>query len=146
MNDKFEFIENPIISDYILEGYTSILKDKHKVKVTLDIEEEASNFEDFKSLAKVSGSRISLLNNKTFEKLKDEISNEITQSSYSQSDYSPKDEDYNNLKNELQVDQINFYEEDFMLIFLAKNNFPDSKIFCQVNDDFEIENIEVINN
>ncbi|MBW1296761.1 hypothetical protein [Aquimarina litoralis] len=142
--DAFEFIESPSIHNGILEGYAMMFEDSYKVKVTLDIEKETSNIEDFRSLANVSYDRISRLNLERFKILKKEITNRITTSSYSQSEYIPTEKDFHSLQNELKIDQINFYTEDFVLLFYAKNNFPDSTIYIQLNDAFEIENIEVL--
>lgn len=142
--DAFEFIESPSIHNGILEGYALILENSNRVKVTLDIEKETSNIEDFRSLANVSWDRISRLNLERFEILKKEIADQITKSSYSQSEYIPTEKGFNSLQNELKIDQINFYKEDFVLLFSAKNNFPNSTIYIQSNDAFEIENIEVL--
>lgn len=142
--EVFEFIESPNINDGILEGYVLTLENSNRVKVTLDIEKETSNIKDFRSLAKVSYDRISHLNLERLDILKKEIADQITKSSYSQSEYTPTEKDFNSLQNELKIDQINFYKEDFVLLFSAKNNFPDSTIYIQSNDAFEIENIEVL--
>ncbi|WP_299902877.1 hypothetical protein [uncultured Aquimarina sp.] len=142
--DAFEFIESPNINDAILEGYALILENSNRVKVTLDIEKETSNIKDFRSLANVSCDRISRLNLERLEILKKEIADQITKSSYSQSEYTPTEKDSNSLQNELKIDQINFYTEDFVLLFSANNNFPNSTIYIQLNDAFEIENIEVL--
>lgn len=144
MSDKFEFIENPLIQGEILEGFASILGGKYRIKVTLDIEQEPSKIEDFKPLAKIAFSRIKLLNNDILEGIKNKISIEITEASYSQTNYSAKDEDFHNLNKELEINQINFYEEDLVMVFSADKNFPDCKIYCQINDAFEIENIEIL--
>ena len=100
--DAFEFIESPSIHNGILEGYTPILENSNRVKVTLDIEKETSNIEDFRSIANVSWDRISRLNLERFEILRKEIADQITKSSYSQSEYIPTEKDFNSLQNEIK--------------------------------------------
>lgn len=115
------------------------------VKLKFDEEVAASKTSIIESLLnKVSQFIISLNNIDDYKKILNELALEITDASYSQSDYNPNTQDYVDLVSDFRLKQITFYIEEIALLFEAKNNFPDMIIFCQIDEYLDIQDVNVV--
>lgn len=133
-------LKNISLSSKVLSGYTNTSFSKNDlIKVTYCIEKNGPvNITDFDKLIHYSESAFKNLNQESIDSIKVSISKELTDSSFNQSDYKPTEEDYIVLKQSLDIKQINFYEEDFVIELVSKPVYPDMKITCQLSYDFEI--------
>ena len=137
---NYKILKNISLSSKVLSGYTNIsFSKKDLIKVTYCIEKnEPINITDFDKIIHYSENIFKNLNQESIDSIKLSISKELTDSSFSQSDYKPTEEDYIVLKQSLDIMQINFYEEDFVMEFVSKPVYPDMKITSQLSYDFEI--------
>ena len=132
------------LTNNCLEGFLFLPVFDWKVKVTLNFEEETPSLEKMKFFFIKSENRLTQLNKFLMQKLFSDISRELTDSSYSQSDYLPQKEDYTKLEKDLMIIQINFFEEDMVMILDSKEIYPNMKIYCQLDDDLEIIDLNIV--
>lgn len=145
MNKDFNWLGNYQIKDNLLNGIISIKGVKKPLKVVFDLEleEEIEEIKDFNELIANSKQLINSLTREAIEQLLLEISTELNESSYSQSDYKPNERDILHLKNDLKIQEIIFYEDGAMVMLESQKYFEDAKIHCQINEGLEIEDLSV---
>ncbi|WP_415326073.1 hypothetical protein [Chryseobacterium sp. MMS23-Vi53] len=137
--DKFKNLK---LEDEIVTGkYNFQNKD---LNIEFDLEEDDVEMDDFSELISDSEEWIEKFSTEKLNEIKTELSKELTDSAYSDSDYKVTEEDYKNLENELNITEIRFFPDDVIsLIFEAKKEYPDMDIYCQINKEFEIEDVMV---
>lgn len=137
---NYKILKNISLDSKVLSGYTKTsFSKKDLIKVTYWIEKnEPIDINDFDKIIHYSENIFKTLNQEAIDSIKVSISKELTDSSFSQSDYKPTEEDYIVLKQSLDIMQINFYEEDFVMELVSKPVYPDMKITSQLSYDFEI--------
>lgn len=137
--------ENLAIEDDILKGtYDSPVTGR--ITVELDLEEEDTVMENFSGLISASETWIGRLTQEKLDELKRKMSLELTDSAYAGSSYKPGQQDYDGLAAELTLLSIHFFQDDaFSLVFQAKKEYPDMLIWCQIDEDLEIEDLVVDN-
>ena len=113
------------------------------VKLKFDEEVATSKTSMIESLLNKVSQFIVSLNTYNYKKILNELALEITDASYSQSDYNPNTQDYVDLISDFRLKQITFYIEEIVLLFEAKDNFPDMNIFCQIDENLEIQDVSV---
>ncbi|NML59202.1 hypothetical protein [Chryseobacterium cheonjiense] len=114
------------------------------IAVEFDLEEDDLTMEDFSELIKDSENWIESFSNENLNTLKSEIAKELTDSAYAGLSHKVSEEDYKNLEAELMLKEIHFFPEEVIsLILEAKKEYPDMDIYCQINKQFEIEDLMV---
>lgn len=133
--------ENLAIEDDILKGtYDSPVTGK--ITVEFDLEEEDPVMKNFSGLISASQSWIGELTQEKLNELKRKMSLELTDSAYAGSGYKPGQQDYDGLAAELTLVSILFFQDAaFSLVFQAKKEYPDMLIWCQIDEDLEIEDL-----
>lgn len=120
---------------------------KKKIAFTIELEEDIDNHKfsinDFNILRAKLITMIDKLDLDKLDFIKSVIAKKVTDSSYSQLNYQPTKQDYQKLKEDLELESIYFYESDFLIFFKAKNNFPDMSISAQIENDFKIVDVVV---
>ncbi|MFK7786085.1 MAG: hypothetical protein AB8B56_13270 [Crocinitomicaceae bacterium] len=134
------------VEDGHLRGGIFLESQLTNVEVLFDLESEGGTQEldDFKDI--VSSYRtfiIELLAETKLSILKERISKEITDASYSQSDSNARKEDYQELQEDLTIIKISFYREDMVLNFVAEKVYKDAHIYCQLDKDWVVDDIHM---
>lgn len=137
--------ENLKIEDDIVKGvYDSPVAGN--IAVEFDLEEDDPVMDDFSGLISASETWIEKLTQNKLDDLKRKMSIELTDSAYMGSDYKPNQQDYDGLAEELTLIKMRFFQDSgFSLVFQAKKEYPDMLIWCQIDEDLEIEDLIVGN-
>jgi len=72
-----------------------------------------------------------------------EISIEINQACYEQSDYEPTESDNKKLANDLRIMNITAYFDDLVFIYYSGSFLPDMEISAQITYEGKLENLEI---
>lgn len=72
-----------------------------------------------------------------------DISIEINQAYYEQSDYEPTEFDNKELANDLMIINITAYFDDLIFIYYSGSFLPDMEISAQITYEGELENLEI---
>ena len=72
-----------------------------------------------------------------------DISIEINQACYEQSDYEPTELDNKELANDLMIINITAYFDDLVFIYYSGSFLPDMEISAQITYEGELENLEI---
>ena len=72
-----------------------------------------------------------------------DISIEINQACYEQSDYEPTKLDNKELANDLKIVNITAYFDDLVFIYYSGSFLPDMEISAQITYEGELENLEI---
>lgn len=72
-----------------------------------------------------------------------DISIEINQACYEQSDYEPTEFDNKELANDLMIINITAYFDDLVFIYYSGSFLPDMEISAQITYEGELENLEI---
>ena len=72
-----------------------------------------------------------------------DISIEINQACYEQSDYEPTEFDIKELANDLMIINITAYFDDLVFIYYSGSFLPDMEISAQITYEGELENLEI---
>ena len=72
-----------------------------------------------------------------------DISIEINQACYEQSDYEPTELDNKELANDLKIVNITAYFDDLLFIYYSGSFLPDMEISAQITYEGELENLEI---
>lgn len=137
--------ENLKIEDDILKG-TCNSPVTGNIAVEFDLEEDDPAMEDFSGLISASETWIGKLTQDKLDELKQKMGIELTDSAYMGSDYKPNQQDYDGLTEELTLISVRFFQDSsFSLVFQAKKEYPDMLIWCQIDEDLEIEDLIVGN-
>jgi hypothetical protein len=70
----------------------------------------------------------------------EEAAAEITESAY---EGERREEEYLNLKNDLSLNEIHFFEEDLIITLISPQIFPKNTINVQINYSFNIEDLTI---
>ena len=143
MNQKFNFIKSPKIENNILVGTTNLSAYKDDIVVNFDIEDTTDDINDFLEIVTIAKIFIDKLNENGLSEIYTEVSKQLTEASYSQSDYEPTEEDFTELRNDIKINQINFYEDDAVIILHAEKVFRGMEITCQIDYDFQIDDVTI---
>lgn len=137
--------ENLKIEDDILKGiYDSSVTGN--ITVEFDLEEDDPVMDDFSELISASETWIKKLTQNKLDDLKRKMAIELTDSAYMDSDYKPNQQDYDGLAKELTLISMRFFQDPcYSLVFQAKKEYPDMLIWCQVDEDLEIDDLIVGN-
>lgn len=137
--------ENLKIEDDILKGiYNSSVTGN--ITVEFDLEEDDPAMDDFSELISASETWIKKLTQNKLDDLKRKMAIELTDSAYIDSDYKPNQQDYDGLAEELTLISMRFFQDSgFSLVFQAKKEYPDMLIWCQIDEDMEIDDLIVGN-
>lgn len=136
--------ENLKIEDEVLKG-TCNSPITGNIEVEFDLEEDGAAMEDFSELISASETWIGKLTKEKLDELKRKMSLELTDSAYTGSGYKPGQQDYDGLAAELTLVSIRFFQDAYSLVFQAKKEYPDMLIWCQVDEDMEMEDLMVDN-
>ena len=72
-----------------------------------------------------------------------EVSIEINQACYEQSDYEPTESDNKELANDLRIMNITAYFDDLVFIYYFNSFLPDMEISAQITYEGKLENLEI---
>ena len=72
-----------------------------------------------------------------------EISIEINQACYEQSDYEPTESDNKELANDLRIMNITAYFDDLVFIYYSGSFLPDMEISAQITYEGKLESLEI---
>ena len=72
-----------------------------------------------------------------------DISIEINQACYEQSDYEPTELDNKELANDLKIVNTTAYLDDLLFIYYSGSFLPDMEISAQITYEGELENLEI---
>ena len=72
-----------------------------------------------------------------------DISIEINQACYEQSDYEPTESDNKKLANDLRIMNITAYFDDLVFIYYSGSFLPDMEISAQITYEGKLENLEI---
>ena len=72
-----------------------------------------------------------------------DISIEINQACYEQSDYEPAEFDNKELANDLKIVNITAYFDELVFIYYSGSFLPDMEISAQITYEGELENLEI---
>lgn len=72
-----------------------------------------------------------------------DISIEINQACYEQSDYEPTEFDNKEIANDLMIINITAYFDDLVFIYYSGSFLPDMEISAQITYEGELENLEI---
>ena len=72
-----------------------------------------------------------------------EISIEINQACYEQSDYESMESDNKELANDLRIMNITAYFDDLVFIYYSNSFLPDMEISAQITYEGKLENLEI---
>lgn len=143
MDKYLDFVIEPIIINNCLTGYAKTFDQSSLSKVSFDLEREVIEMDEFEEL--VNRAKSFLTNQTMIQKVFSDVAIELTDSAYSQNNYTPNEKDYKALESELVVSKINFYEEDLVFELFANNNYPDMIIYCQIDFNYGIIEISLGN-
>ncbi|WP_146106001.1 hypothetical protein [Apibacter adventoris] len=138
-----EFINNFQIKNNQLIGVMTIPNLYDSVEFSFNIEKKAADISDFKELINKSKDFIIQLDKNKISKITTFVSEEITDAAYEGIDYEYSKQDIYKLKNDLKIKRINFYNEDMIIFFESNKIFTEMKISCQMDYEFNIEDITV---
>ena len=136
-------MENLSFENNQLNGNLLLPLSKEKIAVNYNLESDNVTKDDYLPLVSKSKTLINELN-VNIKSIEKEIAKELTDSAYEQSDFTPQHDEYEKLENELEIYQLNFYNEYFVIVFKAESNYPEMKIYCQLNDNMEIIDLSVV--
>ncbi len=137
--DKFKNLK---LEDDVVTGKYDFYD--REVNVEFDLEEDEAEMEDFSELISDADGWIENFSQEKLSQLKTEIAKELTDSAYTDSDYKPTEEDYKNLQEELTLTDIRFFPDEVIsLVFKAKKEYPDMDIYCQIDKEFQVEDLFV---
>ncbi|WP_346320882.1 hypothetical protein [Chitinophaga sp. YIM B06452] len=139
--NKFENLKTE--DDIVIGNYESQVTGN--ITVEFDLEEDGAVMEDYSELISASETWIGKLTKEKLDELKRNMSLELTDSAYTGSGYKPGQQDYDGLAAELTLVSIRFFQDAFSLVFKAKKEYPDMLIWCQVDEDMEMEDLMVDN-
>ncbi|WP_363799875.1 hypothetical protein ABU614_07220 [Lysobacter firmicutimachus] len=112
--------------------------------VEFDLEQDGADIGDFAELISASERWIAEFSSETLSKLKGALAKELTDSAYEGWEEGATDRDYAGLEKELTLTKIRFFaDEAVSLVFVAKREYPDMDIYCQIDKAFEIEDVMV---
>ncbi|WP_181044079.1 hypothetical protein [Apibacter adventoris] len=138
-----DFINNFQIKNNQLIGVMAIPNLYDSVEFSFNIEKKAADISDFKELINKSKDFIIQLDKNKISKITTFVSEEITDAAYEGIDYEYSKQDIYKLKNDLKIKRINFYNEDMIIFFESNKIFTEMKISCQMDYEFNIEDITV---
>ncbi|PQL95251.1 hypothetical protein C4S77_00140 [Apibacter adventoris] len=141
--NHMEFINNFQIKNNQLIGVMTIPNLYDSVEFSFNIEKKAADISDFKELINKSKDFIIQLDKNKISKITTFVSEEITDAAYEGIDYEYSKQDIYKLKNDLKIKRINFYNEDMIIFFESNKIFTEMKISCQMDYEFNIEDITV---
>lgn len=135
---KSQLLHNGIIQDGVLSGYLKTDDDK-----VLSVYYETDSGRDFHEMVKTSEHQLRLLRGPLMIPLREQIIAEVTDAAYEQMDYKPQPEDYRRLGDALQLQQIAFFDDAYMLVFEAIPEFGSKRIYVQLSEDFTIDELSI---
>lgn len=141
--NHMDFINNFQIKNNQLIGVMTIPNLYDSVEFSFIIEKKAADISDFKELINKSKDFIIQLDKNKISKITTFVSEEITDAAYEGIDYEYSKQDIYKLKNDLKIKRINFYNEDMIIFFESNKIFTEMKISCQMDYEFNIEDITV---
>lgn len=141
--NHMDFINNFQIKNNQLIGVMTIPNLYDSVEFSFNIEKKAADISDFKELINKSKDFIIQLDKNKISKITTFVSEEITDAAYEGIDYEYSKQDIYKLKNDLKIKRINFYNEDMIIFFESNKIFTEMKISCQMDYEFNIEDITV---
>lgn len=114
------------------------------IDVEFDLEVENPKFDDFAKLLQSSGKMIRKLTQQKLNGLQFQIAKELTDAAYMEMEAEIGHQGNQVLKAQLCLYKICFFTEDVTsLIFIAQVDYPDLWIYCQIDPEYEIEDLEV---
>ncbi|WP_449399263.1 hypothetical protein [Chryseobacterium wanjuense] len=91
-----------------------------------------------------SGKWIREFSSEALAELKGKIAKDLIDAAHTDSGYQPVEKDYKNLEKHLKLTEIRFLPDTVIsLVFMAKKEYPDKEIYCQISEKFEIEDLFV---
>ncbi|PWV55581.1 hypothetical protein [Chitinophaga sp. S165] len=132
------------LKDGCMFGYLN-LPESVKVAAEFDLEEEDDpKPSDFAALISSATDWATGLSAGTFEVLKKQIARELTDAAYGGAGYQPSESDYTALEASLLAIRLCFYPDNgVVMIFEAKQEYPDMEIYCQLDESYQLEDISV---
>ena len=128
----------------VLRGRLIIPGVGDSIPVAFDPENEtALVIEDFRALLKLSKQLVQRLTQTRFETIKTEIAREVTDAAFGQSAHAAARADYAQLEHDLAIVEVRFFEGGAVIEFRAARGLPDSRVFCQIDDEAEIEDLSI---
>lgn len=134
--------DNLVLQDDVVTGLYRL--SGMALQVGFDREAEAAKLDDYSALIAEAEKRMAWFGMPVLEKLKEEMSTALTDSAYEGTGYQPLEQDYTALKQELQLRTIRFFPEGITVLELeAPGQYPDMLVYCQVDAQFEMEEVTV---
>ncbi|AZA78671.1 hypothetical protein EG347_14715 [Chryseobacterium sp. G0186] len=134
-----------IIKKELAEDNLSVLFDIGIIEKTMpaefSLEEPGLSIENYNALLQKGEETLEILYYKNeIERIKEEISIEITESAY-EGDF--RTEEYANLVKDLFVSGFHFFEEDIIIVFMAPEIFSNNTINVQLDYLLEIQDLSI---
>ena len=113
-----------------------------QLDVEFDLEMENPQIQDFRSLLNSAAEFLKGFTESKFIQLKSDICKQLTDAAYAESAAVCMQDEVQSLERQLTIYTICFFMEDVIsLIFKAEQDYPDLHIYCQINAQFEIEDL-----
>nr|WP_199002148.1 hypothetical protein [Flavobacterium sp. ASV13] len=135
-------ISSPLVSEGKLYGKFTFGNQKIDGEIDFDFEKDEKSVLE-KYVTDVSNILKTLEKNNFIESIKVQITKEITNSAFTQSDYQPNEKDYLELKKDLELTKIVYFIEGYSLEFKAKKICKDSIINVQCSLENNAEEITI---
>lgn len=128
-----------------LKGYVRFPFLQHRADAVLSMEKEVETAEEYSELIANVNTFLESLSEDAYNTILHELAVELTESAYSQGGYLFSEADVANLEKELVLIALNFDVDTIVLVFGAPQNYPDMHIYCQIDQECNIEDISVAN-
>lgn len=126
-----------------LKGYVTLPFLQHQADAVLSMERKVDTTEEYAELIENANTFLENMSKDSYDAILHEMAIELTESAYSQGGYRPSEADVSNLEKELVLIALNFDADSILLVFGASQNYPDMHIYCQVDQEGNIEDISV---
>lgn len=111
--------------------------------ITIFIDDESGDIQRESQIHLILDKIESFFKQKNIDDLIREISIEINQACYEQSDYESMESDNKELANDLRIMNITAYFDDLVFIYYSNSFLPDMEISAQITYEGKLENLEI---
>lgn len=135
-------VDKSSLVDNNLSGYVVFPFSEDQINATFSLERDVEEVEEFDRLISNAEDFVDDFSAEKLYEIKHNASVELTDSAYEQeSEYELGKADYDKLADDLELQEVNFYEDSIMLVFSSPECFPDMRIYCQVDEELEVEEV-----
>lgn len=137
-------IKNLKINDGKATALISLLpSDMQPYDIPIFIDDESGDIQRERQIYPILDEVESFFKRINIDDLIRDISIEINQACYEQSDYEPTKLDNKELANDLKIVNITAYFDDLVFIYYSSSFLPDMEISAQITYEGELENLEI---